>query len=229
MTIILVGEVHYDPQGYERMTKILERYRPRLITLEMRPDEWITEKDWKQTRNIGEKAIGNIILHYREHPELHAEATRKAMKPHWHQDTLERYLRGEIGTIPKVLEYAKTQHIRILPIDSFTNVTKRLMDEFIPEDFYEEEILTKTYEQLLEETEAHYGPGPTNQEFVEGMGLAGRDEHMAAHLRFQYQRGKDPILHLGGIDHHVAAYRNLYERLKDLEPERVRLCDADNF
>ena len=56
-----------------------------------------------------------------------------------------------------------------------------------------------------------------------------RDEHFEKEIRKIYPAGEQTMAYICGALHFFGEYHNLYERLRDLNPVRIKLRDLDKF
>jgi hypothetical protein len=60
-TLVLVGVVHGDPAGYEKLKRLLEQRRPRLISVEISTFSWRFRRDrearWQQLLQLARRAL----------------------------------------------------------------------------------------------------------------------------------------------------------------------------
>ena len=223
-TLILIGTVHGDPQGYNRAAKLLESLKPEVITVEISPFSVryraAHEGRW---RRLFEAALAQLPDEARNHPAIRRVAARIEMPFEWRA----------------AHAYGRRYGIRWHPIDlSFP------AREHLPR--YAREVLhPKNLRQLLETSEdsleeqitaayrrARLSEGQPLRRHPSGNGGAARmrERTMAARLRKLSGRGR-LVAHLGGWEH-MASWEDgggLYDLLEDLRPVRLLLDESDRL
>jgi len=56
-----------------------------------------------------------------------------------------------------------------------------------------------------------------------------RDEFAESKIREAFSATKQSMVYIGGAAHIFGQYHNLYDRLKDLNPTRMKLMDVDKW
>lgn len=233
--LTLIGTVHRDVRGEERLGHLLAQLQPGIITLEL------SEASLSYRRDKGEMQLRKLHLIL---DRIASERGVPLAQLEAHPTVVQiRKLLGLPFEYRAAADYARRQQIPLILID-LPNVAVRKLKRI------EGELITlrnlKTLTSLPTEVEAEssegYGvarallgeqslPG-IRQAFlagkrgVEGVGI--RDQHMATEIRRHLaEKTAEHLIHIGGWVHLVedAAGETLLSRLADLAPRRL-LLDA---
>jgi len=219
--LFLLGVVHGDPQGYERAVRLLRRWQPDLITVE----------------------ISRFSLRYRQRREanwqrrLHQALKCLPLAARGHLAI--RRLTAQVALpfeVRAARDYSRQYRIPWRPLD-LSGPSRRHLPRFARELLTPENLtaLLTTADEPLEEyvareyRRAHWscrrpawrlpGIGPETR---------GRERLQARRLR-QYLSKYARVAHLGGWEH-LAPWRDgdgLWAALADLQPGRLLLDEAD--
>ncbi|MBN2251664.1 MAG: hypothetical protein JW724_06295 [Candidatus Altiarchaeota archaeon] len=216
MSIILVGELHLDPDGYKRATRILEHYNPQKTGIEIDPR--LFDKELEQAKRQRQ---------LRKDPQ----ALEKEIKEGWDKTTAEHYLTGGYNTSLAVFDYLRRrEEDKVYCLDVLTAKVQETMQMDQTTDVVGEvkdELFASTLEQLRNEQIEKYEQAPKKaieEGYLELWDVLARDAHAERTIRMLGEG-----VYFFGIDHIYGAYHNLYERLEYLKPERMMLCDADKL
>ncbi len=235
--LTLVGTVHRDSRGEERLGHLLDRLQPGVITLELSDASlrFRRERGGLQCCKLGRILESIAADRSIPVPELEAHPTVVQI----------RQLLGFPFEYQAASAYARRQNIPLLLIDRPDVAVRKLAK-------IERELITRrnlrTLTGLPAESVGEQGEGygvarallgcasavTTRQAFLAGKrggeGIGPRDLHMATEIR-RYL-GACPerhLLHIGGWVHLVeddVAGETLFSRLADLSPQRLLLDGA---
>jgi len=211
--ITLIGEAHFDINKMERIAKLLNGYRPDVIGFES------TAQDFETGLRIYRVIVSKGALDDNTipNPDVDKEALRRFL-----------YLTGDVA----VDDYVRENNAKLVFCDDPVELNKI---DFVKE--YQENmtvrkdterILLGKLEDALKEIEDEYNmaeyPVADMPDLVQFYQT--RDAFAERVLREQ----KGNIVHIGGLDHIFGNYHpNLFDRLSDLHPTRIRLNEADRF
>lgn len=234
--LTLIGTVHRDARGGERLGYLLAQLQPEIITLEL------SEASLSYRRDKGEMQLRKLHLILER---IAADRAVSLAQLEVHPSVAQiRKLLGLPFEYLAALAYARSHQIPLVLVD-LPNIAVRKLKKI------EGELITlrnlKTLTSLPAEVEPESGEGyavartfladqsmpDIRQAFlagkrgVEGIGL--RDEHMATEIRRQLTENPERhLIHIGGWVHLVedTAGETLFSRLADLSPRRL-LLDAE--
>ena len=201
--LYLVGTVHVDPYGASRLKKILHKLQPGFISIEATesPSTWGFERQTAMRYHLGRMVEGKDFFLGKgiSCNDIHT------------------------GLAKEVIEEAgkQIQQLEEKPISWL--------------EHYTEGLYSNKY--------------PVTPEQIERYGLFDRDSFASARIRKAYldldgwwyafssstlgsllgERPNRRIIHIGGLNHIFGNYHNLYEKLKDLNPIRIKLNEADKY
>ncbi len=266
--LYLIGTVHIDIDGAERLKKLLEFLNPESIAVEMHEQGAgiIEEKDAKRNEIKSDSKKREQLL-------------SMAQKEGYNIETAEAFLSQDIGMgyeylVPKL--YCKPKGIPLYLVDEPGRTTKTLMDDstaslqskevytgnehieaalrmslqdlrlFINES-YSHKSMDDFYHSILKDIEQEYAEkekGDQTKEplkLLDIMNIMKKDhtdhlvksnEYVEKHLR-ELCKNHEKLVYIGGSQHLFWTYpfgeKNLYERMSDLQPVRLRLCDTDDI
>jgi len=222
-SLLLLGAVHGDPQGYERAVRLLRRWQPDLITVE----------------------ISYFSLRYRQRQEANWQRrlyqALKGLPPAARGHLAIRRLTAQVALpfeVRAVRDYSRQYRIPWRPLD-LGGPSRRHLPRFARELLSPDNLsdLLTTEDEPLEDyvareyRRAHYscrrpawrlpGIGPETR----------RRERLQARRLRKYLRKYARVAHLGGWEH-LAPWRDgdgLWAALADLQPGRLLLDEADNL
>ncbi|QQG39438.1 MAG: hypothetical protein HYS81_03565 [Candidatus Aenigmatarchaeota archaeon] len=213
--IILVGEDHTDIRAYRRLTRIFNAFKPHVISVETTPDYYATAMGYlDETSKDGvlEEKQRKLVVEY----------------PDAHPETVRLFLTNMFSNMRAVRDYRRRHRTGMLFCE--TEETDKIIDQVmaIPDNNPGRE-----FEKLLQQpprrafTDAEYTleaypvrDAPDLEAF-----LSERDAFAERLLR----RQRNSVVHFGGLDHIYGDYHNLFDRLTDLQPIRMKLNAADRL
>ncbi|MDI6853837.1 MAG: hypothetical protein QME75_09595 [Deltaproteobacteria bacterium] len=220
--LFLIGTVHGDPRGYERAVRLLEYLRPDIVTVEISPfsvryraahqDRW---------RRLFAAALAALPPEAGEHPAIRQVAARIDMPFEW----LAAYAYGrEYGARWQAIDLSgpAREHLPRYAGELLNPENLRQLLESDGRPLEEQAAAAYRRARLSDRQPLWRVPGRDN-----GMTRL-RERTMAARLRKLARRGRR-VAHLGGWEH-VASWADgggLYELLRDLQPQRLFLDEAD--
>ena len=231
--LTLIGTVHRDARGEERLGQLLAQLQPGVITLEL------SEASLRYRRDKGEpqlRQLGHIL------ERIAADRCVAVAQLEAHPMVAQiRQLLGLPFEYRAASAYARRHPVPLALID-LADVAVRKLEKI------ESELITlrnlKTLTSLPAEPEKLQGEGygvarallgdqsqaSTRQSFLAGKrgfeGIGPRDLHMATEIRRRLEASPERhLLHIGGWVHLVddGAGETLFSRLADLSPQRLLL------
>ena len=221
--LYLLGTIHNDIKGPERLRKFLDFTKPMSIAIE-----------------IDEERAKRIV-------ECYNESIRELKE----YELILKYLKGK-ETFHKISEYiymkgyeiSFSEHFArnnpktsLLYLDDFT---EEQVSELIGEIFEDkveysiEDILKLTSAECQKDVDTSYDDNSIKKfrkqkpEIFEQL-MIERDTRIELRIREVFQSANQDLVYIGGNFHFFAGYHNLYERLRDLDPIRVKLRDVDQY
>jgi len=232
--LFLIGTVHHDPRGYEKLAKLLAALQPDLITLELSPygRGFRTKNQTRLFRRLlswCKKARG-----INSHADLSFES---------------RLLSSPIQSLAYTLKYpfeflAARDYAHICKVPFYcidlSPVSRNRILLFKQEALSINNIsvlLTKQDKTLQDSVDLCYkkaqhiwDAGSCMQKAAGTQHTADseREKHMSRRIKNLVRRHPDKnLVHIGGWEHFTAhaGCTTMYEQLRDLEPKRVLLTD----
>jgi pheromone shutdown protein TraB len=211
--LYLIGTHHFDPQGPDRLRKLLTKIRPQVITLES--DEIRIKSLEKSNKELTPEKLEKIIKDLQERiPGSTIEGIRN-----YFENTGYEYKESKI--------YADRYNIPLVPIDKFDEEFEAARGDWNhPTKRHSTLYLKVNMRRLKEIIEREYSEETIEiPKGIKEISLEYRDSHMESRIR--EQKGK--VVHIGGMTHLYGAYINLYNRLQSLSPRRIKLNEADKI
>ncbi|NIM47182.1 MAG: hypothetical protein GTN40_03425 [Candidatus Aenigmarchaeota archaeon] len=218
-TLYLLGTKHGDFRGPERLRKFFQVIKPTVVGLEATMEGF--RKDTEFRRRLSD-------------PKYFARTMNdiKAALPNANIETAQLILKNYAYESVETDKYTASTGAKLVHCDEpyeiveFENWGTRLVDTF-------HNVLMASPNELTAETERTYSnPNILTFNMLTLVRIAGRDRFTEAKLREQ----EGMILYVGGLFHIFGNYHspfygkgNLYERLADLKPKRLKLNEADQL
>jgi hypothetical protein len=235
--IVLVGTVHSDFRGPERLMKILNFYRNPLITLES------TVKDAEEARSKHSQHKKSIEDKIMASPGVFSESQIFALRayvnsmsyesntPYAFQEKKSDSLIFPIGVtienLDKWMDYKVQQYIASGgDISKLTGLNDPSIQDLLNNGL---DIHQKAIDETYKEDDCSFMKNIMGEIFPY---LANkRDELFAKQIKeLEQQHPERAIVGIFGTMHIFGNYEgNLYEQLDDLKPTRIKLIEADNF
>ncbi|MEK6969797.1 MAG: hypothetical protein AABW48_05195 [Nanoarchaeota archaeon] len=234
--IYLIGTNHYDPNGPARLERLLNHLQPGYVSVET---DKLRAREAEQKEEIlqdpkGLDAFEKTILSV--FPMANPKTIRKTIKVNYFEYLVARDYCQQNGiptSLPLILADSAKEAAKI----SYNGET------------YEEEAanLSKTPSEFAQMVEQWYRERPMQVQVddVKRFNFVARDVYIETKLRRlaqkvalgskikelfgQKQKKPDRIVHVGGASHLFGSYPNLFERLSDLHPTRIKLNEADKL
>ncbi len=218
--LIMLSVFHDDPKGKKRLLKMLKRFKPNIITVENSAEmsEYFKSERFKmfnrqirnilETRGLSEKEL--LLFDSRTKSIaviFEVQATQEYCK-----DIIPFYL-IDLWDEQEIINYEMTG------IKSAKNSSIHgIADAFNLENLGEE--IDSRYRQFMLFVQ-RIGNGDTD--------VGRRDKFMETRLREILEENPDKtIVHIGGAKHSINDSRTLYSKIKDLNPQKHLLIEADN-
>ena len=227
--LYLVGTHHLDLKGPERLEKFLGFVRPDSIGLESTVENYHRRiQDHDQLK--GQKLMLRLILKDQYGPEA-AENVVKYLDMLGYELWVPSKFSGENGGVRLVHcdEYKKedmkamTQEVFGDRVNEAQEVTTDFIDDITKMDFVDYQRRVDASYQ--DNTVAELQKVPASFKAL----ILDRDERAEPKIRQAFSGANHTMVYVGGTMHFFGDYTNLYERLKDLNPTRIRLPEVDKF
>ncbi len=219
----MVGTVHRDPSGFQRLSRVFEEERPAIVTVEVSPygldlrtresAAWraLLRENLKRVGREGNRSVREIILHpaiqgifsfLREPYEWRAAAAYKAGRKGVLVKAIDLscYSRGKLADIA---ELVGIENIRILLGTPSCELTREIESAYRrANSLFRHPPSARTVTEETKRREAHIA------------GIVGG---------FIRRAGDRKVAYVGGWEHLVETPDSVYGRLKDLRPKRILL------
>ncbi len=268
--LYLIGTVHLDPDGPERLKNLLEHIDPEAVAVEMhKPAARVIEKlDTEFGNKLNpkkrEKLISNVkkagynaefveaLLsvvgyeylvpkHYCKQKDIPLDLI---YKPPPYKVRIGLFV---ISSILKYLKYIPKRNINFCDSDEklfkmSVQELRQLMDEAYSTEMLREDSRVEACNNFKRKLEEEQFPVAELQEALDYLmssrerrktdELISSDEYIEQQLR-QLCQEHEKLAYVGGVAHTFSTYsfeeKNLYERMLDLEPVRLMLCDSNDI
>lgn len=228
-SLIMVGTVHRDPKGYARLSQLLKREQPALISVEVSP----YARDFRAWQSAAWRAT------LREHLQrIKAEEGRPLREIISQSSILGIFiLLKEPYEWRAAKNYADRHGITLRDIDLSSHSQDKLarLSELISMENLRT-LLRIPFPDLRKQVESQYSRArslflhpPSTWPTIQG--AAEREAYMAEKIgSFVRRENGKKILHVGGWEHLIEfpQGKSLYGLLKDLGPQRILLSSAAN-
>jgi hypothetical protein len=228
-SLIMVGTVHRDPGGYAKLSLLLKREQPALISVEVSPYAR-TFRAWQSAawRAILRENLQRIKIEVgRPLPEIISESSILGifllLKEPYEWQAAKNYA-DRHGTPLRDVDLSSHSHdklARLSELISMENLRTLLRIPF-PD-------LRKQVESQYSRARSLFLHPPSTWLTIQG--AAEREAYMAGRIRSFIRREKGKkILHIGGWEHLIEfpQGKSLYGLLQDLGPQRILLSSAVN-
>ncbi len=227
--LYLVGTHHTDLKGPERLEKFLGFVRPDTIGLESTIEDYHRRiQDHDQLNS--QKLVLRLMLKDKYGREA-AENVLNYLDMLGYELWVPTKFSGKnIGVRLVHCDEYKTEDMKAMTQEVFGDlvneaqeVTTDYIDEIAKSDFAElQRLIDASYQDIsvaeLEKDNASFKTLILN-----------RDERAELKIRQAFSEVSHTMVYVGGAMHFWGDYDNLYERLKDLNPTRIRLPEVDKF
>ena len=223
-SLALVGVVHRDPKGFEKLLRLLEKEAPSLITIEISP--YALEFRAKRAFHLRTILRENLKVIHREDGGSYREFVS-------HGAVQGIFLLLRVPFEWRAAEaYARRFTIKARPIDLSTyseeklahvsellqpgNLRTLLRSDVLP-------VADQVISQYKQARALWNHPPATWPRLLE---TEEREAHMAAEIRALMSEG-EKVLHVGGWEHLIdlPQGRSLFDKLRDLDPRRILLSE----
>jgi hypothetical protein len=229
VNLYLIGTHHMDIRGPERLEKLLGFIRPDCLGVESTPENAqrriSDHADFLRSSSIARRYLAS------QHGAKQASNIINFLNSNSYEVWLaEQYFKQNKGSNLLWLdEYDPTQFEEARK-EAFGNIADDKND--LKLDFIEE-LAKEDFEALTKKIDASYMDcsleGIKRDPKLFKSLLLDRDEKVERKIRDAIINSKHSFVYIGGTMHFFGDYANLYERLKDLSPIRLRLTEADKF
>ena len=228
MSLVLVGEDHFDMKAGIRLDALLKKFSPNCLGLES------TINDFKMVVSFlnlleDEEAVNSAVVKLKEENES------------YDADTIKLWYSNQFRLQKVALDYHLSRNVPLIFTDSveelaiysraYVKSDKYGKDVKDVEDFMKlkrvdaEKVLADFQKRIDED----YLDDSLNK--IEGEELINFYKRRDAHSEKIIRKNLDKygsLLHVGGLDHIFGDYSpNLADRLKDLNPSKLKLISAD--
>jgi hypothetical protein len=227
--LYLVGTHHLDLKGPERLEKFLGFVRPDTIGLESTVENYHRRiQDHNQLK--GQKLLLRLMLKDQYGPEA-AENVVKYLDMLGYELWVPSKFSTENAGVRLVHcdEYRKediqamTQEVFGDSVNKAQEVTIDFIEDIAKMDFadYQRRVDTSYQDNFVAELKND----PASFKTL----ILDRDERAEPKIRQAFFGSNYTMVYVGGTMHFFGDYDNLYDRLKDLNPTRIRLQEIDQF
>ncbi|MFW6311357.1 MAG: hypothetical protein ACOC1K_03885 [Nanoarchaeota archaeon] len=216
--LTLVGLSHLDLDSYTRLSALLTHLKPSVIGIED------TKQDFEEISNLIKISSNSKIFEK-------AITYSKKKYPDANPETLKQWLSSTYGDHKAIIEYSNANFVQILHCDN-PQVLEKI--DFESEANDSKSSLNKTLDNFL-----RLSPNAARLDIANEYSLSkypvndceelvafyqARDNFSEQILRSQTKN----TVYVCGLAHIFGDYNpNLFDSLKDLQPKRIKLCEAD--
>ncbi len=202
--LYIVGTMHIDLKGPKRLRKLLHEINPDHISVEIDP---IT-----QERVIADPRLKEFYTTFR-YPDH--DTIKAILKVAGYELGVSRQF-SDVN--PAIVHFTDDIPSDIDLVDLIIRMNHALasFSAFTIEGF-NEAVVQRAYDLR--------SPYDNLEELMSFEVISKRD--IAAEEAIRNLDGR--VVHVGGLAHSFGNYHNLYDRLKDLNPRRIKLCDVDDL
>ena len=208
ISITIIGTNHYDTNGRKRLTKLLRHLNPDIVSLEL------TEKMMKK---MEEREARRKLPDYPLEVKLYAKQAGVPVRE------IKSLLETEGYEYYTARDYCRQREIPVVPADP-------LLDQYVERQM--ERIIEQTV--TLQKMNQKDKQARVNESYSSAVELPEQD--IAAFNQRDAETEKiirsldGKVVHITGMLHAYAGnYNNLFKRLSDLSPQRMRLNAADKL
>ncbi len=222
MSVILVGVVHKDPDGYGRLSGLLESLRPEAISVELSPLGLI----WREERGQGLlRLLDSMVqgLPFQGHLSGHLDLLREGLRvPFEFTASLAYSQRNGIPLHLLDLNWVSVQHLPLYESELLTEENLMLLSELPSEPV---RVAVKRSYLRAARCLARGVGGLDREATVWGDVTARRRERLLACRLRRLAKRHGTVAHVGGWVHlmHDPEGLTLASLLRDLDPRRVLL------
>lgn len=218
--VVLIGTSHLDLNGYDRLRKLLDHFKPSIIGIEE------TKEDFKETSNLI-RALAN--------PQIFEQTLKNAQKqfPNANSETLRLWLSSTNYENRAINEYSVSQDIPIIYCDNPQEIAKV---DFENETNNPKSSLNQGIEKFLRLSpeEARWD---ISQEYLQAEYPVNDCTELVTFYQARDQFTEQTLrsksgnrAYVCGLDHIFGDYHpNLFDRLSDIHPQRIKLSEADKL
>ncbi len=226
----MVGTNHRDLKGPGRLEKFLEFVRPDMIGVGSTEEDYIDRiEDHERLKSY------EIPLKLRLSQEHGVEKAAVIMK-YLNSLGYESWVPYEFSrrnTGAKVTPCDKFEKEKVISIMNRVLGNGDISAEFLSRSPSIEELSNLDFEKYQSQMDLVYHLSSINgfeedPEMFRNLFLI-RDYWAELNIRKVFSRTENTMVYVGGAMHIFGDYHNLYERLSDLVPFRIKLPDMDNF
>ena len=227
--LYLVGTHHLDLKGPERLEKFLGFVRPDTIGLESTVEKFDRRiQDHNQLSS--QKLLLRLMLKDQYGPEAAENVVKYLNMLGYELWVPSQFSEKNSGVKLAYCDEYRKEDIKAMTQEVFGNrvndaqeVTIDFIDEIARTDFAE--LQKRTDSAYKDNSVAELLKDPTSFKAL----ILDRDERAEPKIRQELSGSNHTMVYVGGAMHLFGDYNNLYERLKDLSPHRLRLTEIDNF
>ncbi len=219
--VILVGDLHFDPDGPARLEKVLNHYAPDAVSLELdSEDPPITSLDGIDFSRVLSRLTKSVVN------SCSSDSDAADLL-----SSIEVSLGSAIKSETMTKNYCLEKGIPYYEIDS-VSAASEIVGSAITEDFLVDFLLTYAVpmDTLRKKISDGYSKNFTfdTTNAKNRIVVIDRDRHMAEQI-LKIDTGV--LIHISGKAHIFGNYFNLTDRLRKagLEVEAIKLCEADNL
>jgi len=234
--LVLVGTVHHDPHGYDKLQRLLAVVQPDIITLELSP--YGRGFRTKHSRKLSQRILSRIpAVAGRKHPAPDTESRHHLpaaleqllatiMFPFEYRAARDYAATRCVPLYCIDLSHVSRRKLCMLKAEALTNRNIKML--LAPPDKELPDSVTMCYKRAAAVWHEHQGCQRLPYLAADPSAVE-RDEHMSRRLRnLCKQLPKKTIVHIAGWEHcaNSSGPSNLYGLLRDLCPRRILLDEA---
>lgn len=225
--LYLLGTLHDDLLGVERLRGHLDFLSPDIITMESNADDPAGPLSEEVVERVTERAMRGI------HPSVGATQRHELQQLYetwlravnFERATVDAYA-ADRGLSPHYIEHPNFDEIVAIDHDKRLNDQLRFLRQFGTATEYQR-YQDRLYQRTLDAYQRGTSVSMIDIDADHEQGLVGpRDRYMGERIRTSVKQYPDArVVHVGGAYHFLGQENTLYTALKDLDPKRVLIAE----
>ena len=204
LELYLIGINHYDLKGPTRLPKLLKHLQPNYVSLELDQQRAATAENAEKNYLHSTQGLQQLVTTFSHNQQFNPETVARLMPTLFFEYFAAR-------------DYCRKQNISLILSDKINPETNSAALQAL------QYSLSCNPQQLEQQIEKNYDSRKLDFSQIIVAPWIQRDQIAESIIR--QLSGK--VVHIGGAGHILGSYYNLYQRLRDLNPERIMLNQAD--
>ncbi len=216
--LYLVGESHFDPDGHKRLERLLAVLQPAVLAIEDTESDFRTEQRNAQKPNAIQLGVDFWLQNF---PQANRQTILQLVQNVIHKILL-------FGQYQQRGDLLFCDNPEIVDSEEFESATSRGLKKSLELETLAGMSPTQLRLAVAQDYAKVKYPVADSPNLVSF--YSARDAFAEGKLRRQALQREDSILYFCGLDHLYGSYNpNLFKRLADLKPKRLKLNVADKL